>query len=260
MESSPLPISYTKIAIGLGFALFGGLYTFYYYFKSQTNKYSKYIDDYLHEISTMLCNSNGNFDECVLCHINYVKNEIINHLRNKSHNNQIDVKRRSSLMNEQEYNQLLKETNTINNSYQIEAIEYIKSTLEPFDISSSLNYLLLIQDKLIDLPQNKNFEKLIQYPSIELPQRLTNEQIDDSFFFASVNQIEYDKLLSKYYEAKKSNEEIQLAIQLQLFKQRFKDEFYNKYGYNCKYITDLVLNKDGLNAKKLSVLINKVTY
>lgn len=260
MESPLSSLSVSKIAIGIGFALFGGLYTYYHYFKTNSNKYSQYITDYLREIKLMISNANGNINEVILCHINYIKNEIVVHIRNIINHSSIDERRRSSLPNTAEYNVIYKETDTINDSYLIETIEYIKASLEPFDISDSLNYLLLTNDNLINLPQNKQFTKLIPYPLIDLPQGLTDEQIDDSFFFASVNQIDYDKLLEKYYADSNSNEEIKSAIQLRLFKQKFKDEFHMRYGYDCKYLPDLIINKDGLNAKKLIILINKVTF
>ena len=263
-----------KYLVGAGIFIGGMSYIYYTFlkgkfpfslslsFKSEKNSSNDFINIYLEkiksEISLLYDQDNWIKNQKILCHINYLVDEIIydikfNQKQNINYENDNDLR-------------LFIYQNIINKYFEK-------------DFSDMLPY---INDKLILLPENKNFIPLQRHDEsyiIKIIQKIDKQKIEDSFFFASIKQIELDKLLNSIFDNDKNNNNIVNYIQVNKineivnsdkfkdilkFKQKFKKEFFEKYQFDCRYLFDIYYyfhnNTKESNKEDIHLLINKVIY
>ena len=260
-----------KYLVGAGIFIGGMSYIYYTFlkgkfpfslsFKREQNSSNDFINIYLEkiklQISSLYDKDNWMYNQKILCHINYLVNEIV-----------YDIK----------CNQ--KETINCENDNDLKIFIYqniINKYLEK-DFSDILPY---INDNLILLPENKTFWPLQRHDEsyfIKILQKIDKHKIEDSFYFASIKQIELDKLLNNIFANDKNNNNNVNNIQVKIneivnsdkfkdiikFKQKFKKEFIEKYQFDCRYLFDIYYyfhnNKKELNKEDIHLLINKVIY
>ena len=134
-----------------------------------------------------------------------------------------------------------------------------------------------INDNLILLPMNKDFIPLQRHDEsfiIKILKENDEQKIEDSFFFASVKQIELDKLLNNIFdyenvgEIGNKNEVINSAKfnEIIKFKKAFKKEFFERYNFDSRFLIDVYFylhnkKEDAYSNKEdIQLLINKVIY
>lgn len=260
-----------KYIIGAGFVIGGMSYIYYNFlggklpsylsnylsYKKESKSSNDFINIYLEKIKSKISllydKNNWIYNQKILCHINYLVNEII-----------YDIKHNENGENKFENDNDLKlfiYQNIINKYFKKDLTQMI-----PF-----------INDNLILLPENKDFVPLQRHDEsyILLILKENDEQkIEDSFFFASVKQIELDKLLNNIFDYDNNednfnnkNEIINSSKfnEIIKFKQAFKKEFLERYNYDSKYLTDVYYylhnNKKNDNSKEdIYLLINKIVY
>lgn len=223
-----------KYILGAGLVIGGASYIYYnylherikYYFSSYSNNSSPssssltintYTNMYLEKLKlkiNLLYEKNSKtwlIDQSILCHINYLIKEIISNLFPK---------------------------NTNNKGFGENKKYIIKNVIEKYFGENFSDIEPFLNDNLIFLPVNQKFLPLIRHDEEQIKKILESndkQTIEDSFFFASVNQIELDKKLEKienFYEKNKFEE-------LLKFKENFQIEFVNRYKYDSKYLLDV---------------------
>ena len=134
-----------------------------------------------------------------------------------------------------------------------------------------------INDNLILLPVNKDFIPLQRHDEAFINKILKEndeQKIEDSFFFASVKQIELDKLLNNIFdyenvgEIGNKNEVINSTKfnEVIKFKKAFKKEFFERYNFDSRFLIDVYFylhnkKEDAYSNKEdIQLLINKVIY
>jgi len=258
-----------KYIIGAGFVIGGMSYVYYNFLKGKFPFYfpakaeNKCSDDFINlylekiksKISLLHDKSNWTSDQKILCHINYLVNEIIYDIKQKNiKNDQINFDNDDDI-------RLFVYTNIINKYLGQDLTEMI-----PF-----------INDNLILLPVNKDFIPLQRHDE-SIINKILNEndeqKIEDSFFFASVKQIELDKLLNNIFdyenvgEIGNKNEVInsEKFNEIIKFKKAFKKEFFERYNFDSRYLIEVYTylhNKKEetySNKEDIQLLINKVIY
>ena len=258
-----------KYIIGAGFVIGGMSYIYYNFLKGKFPFYfpvkaeNKYSDDFINlyleniksKISLLHDKSNWTSDQKILCHINYLVNEIIYDIKQKNHKNvQINFNNDDDI-------RLFVFNNIINKYLGQDLTEMI-----PF-----------INDNLILLPVNKDFIPLQRHDEAFINKILKEndeQKIEDSFFFASVKQIELDKLLNNIFdyenvgEIGNKNEVINSAKfnEIIKFKKAFKKEFFERYNFDSRFLIDVYFylhnkKEDAYSNKEdIQLLINKVIY
>lgn len=232
-----------KYVIGAGLVIGGMSYIYYnfikgtssFFFKNAKNKIylSNYINLYLEKlkskINSLYPNNNWTDDIKILCHINYIVNEI--NIETKNSLNNLDDK-------------------------EVKLFIY-KNIINIFFEKDLTDLIPFINDNLIFLPENKNFKPLIKHEDItEITSKNDEQKIEDCFFFASAKQLELDKLL----ENEKFNEAIK-------FKKVFKIDFIQRYEFDPRFLIDVYeyfhsTNKNSAenSVEDMSLLINKICY
>ena len=237
-----------------------GKFSFYLSFDNEKKSSNDFISMYLDKIKSqisLLYDKDKEvwiYNKKILCHINYLVNEII-----------YDIK----------FNQ--KENINYENDNDLKIFIYQNIINKYFekDLSDVLPY---ITDKLILLPENKDFLPLYRHDESYISKILKEndeQKIEDSFFFASVKQIELDKLLNNIFnnDNKYNNKEIDKINEIintdkfkdvLKFKQKFKKEFYERYQFDCRYLFDVydyLYNEKKVSKKEdIQLLINKIIY
>ena len=256
-----------KYIVGAGFVLGGigyiyynfleGKIPFYLPFKKDKNNSNDFINIYLEKIKSKIESlydkNNWISNQKILCHINYLVNEIIYDIKNqqnsqKKFENDNDIK-------------IFVYQNIIN--------KYLEKDLT--------NFIPFINDNLILLPENKDFIPLQRHDESYINKILEEndeQKIEDSFFFASVKQIELDKLLNNIFDYD-NNDEIndkneiinsEKFNEIIKFKKSFKKEFLERYGFDSKYLMDVYYylhnkkNDNSSNKEDIQLLINKIIY
>lgn len=262
-----------KYIIGAGFVIGGMSYIYYNYIrgkfsfsffscnkKNENKTFNNFINIYLEKIKSKISllpnKTNWIYNKKILCHINYLVNEIIYDIK---HNNNIK--------------------NNFQNDYELKLFIYQNIMSKYFEIDFT-DMIPFINDNLILLPDNKDFIPLERHDESnikEIMKENDEQKIEDSFFFASVKQIELDKLLSNIFDYE-NNEEMNNTNnkivnsdkfhEIIKFKQSFKKEFIERYNFDSKYLMDVYYylhnKKNGestLNSKEdIYLLINKIVY
>lgn len=251
--------TFTKILIGSAFVVGGGIYLYYSFIKKNEgskNPVSDYVENYIEKIKEMIQNDQKwQYNIEILCHLNYVIEEVTESLLQLNESKIIN-ERIHKVNNEKEWEKMAIEYIEIKKKMKKKVInEYIINLfgIDVENVSSALNF------KLKNFEQNKNFTKLINFDENEvddLMSKINGKIIDDCVFFASVKQIEYDKLIQqKMFNINESD-----IRDIELFELKIKDEFMDKFGFPSKYLYELLLKKEGDKGEKMILLINRVIY
>ena len=262
-----------KYIIGAGFVIGGMSYIYYnyirgrfsfctFYKKNESKTFNDYINIYLEKIKSkilLLSNKkNWIYDQKILCHINYLVNEIMCNIKHNNNN----------------YSQ-----NKFKNDNELKLFIY-QNIINKYFEKDLTDMIPFINDILILLPENKNFIPLERHDESDILGILKEndeQKIEDSFFFASVKQIELDKLLNNIYDYE-NNEQINIIKNKNInsdkfhdiikFKQAFKKDFMERYHFDSKYLMDVynyLHNKKNCestlnNKEDIYLLINKIVY
>ena len=258
-----------KYIIGAGFVIGGMSYVYYNFLKGKfpfyfpAKKENKCSDDFINlylekiksKISLLYDKKSWTSDQKILCHINYLVNEIIYDIKqNNNKNAQINF----------------------NNDDDIKLFVY-NNIINKYLGQDLTDMIPFINDNLILLPVNKDFIPLQRHDEDFINKILKDndeQKIEDSFFFASVKQIELDKLLNNIFdyenvgEIENKNEVINSAKfnEIIKFKKAFKKEFFERYNFDSRFLIDVYFylhnKKEEANSNKedIQLLINKVIY
>ena len=257
-----------KYIVGAGFVIGGMSYIYYNFlegkipfylpYKKEKKSSNDFVNIYLEKIKskiTLLYDKNNWIsNQKILCHINYLVNEII------------------YIIKHQQNDQKKFETD---NDIKIFIYQNIINKYLEKDLTDIIPY---INDNLILLPENKDFIPLQRHDEIYIIKILEEndkQKIEDSFFFASVKQIELDKLLNNIFNYD-NNEEISYKNEIFnfekfkeiiKFKKLFKKEFLKRYGFDSRYLMDVYYylhnkknNNSSSNKEDIQLLINKIIY
>ena len=248
-----------KTLIGSAFAIGGGLYLYFSLFKGDDNNQkiiTDYIREYIKEIKERIeKDKNWKYNMEILCHLNYIIDEIVNNEIKVNHSHLLK-ERLNSFDDHDKYIQSL--TNYKEQFKIIKKKVMEKVIKQDFDIDID-NISAIMNIKLKNTPQNKSFHKYIPYDSSEyedIIKEKDNKELDDCFFFASVNQVNYDKLV----ESKINSFNELDTEELEDFTYKFKDDFMIRYGFDCKYLNEIMVKKEGDRAIQLNLLINRVIF
>jgi hypothetical protein len=258
-----------KYIIGAGFVIGGMSYVYYNFLKGKfpfyfsAKKENKCSDDFINlylekiksKISLLYDKKSWTSDQKILCHINYLVNEIIYDIKqNNNKNAQINF----------------------NNDDDIKLFVY-NNIINKYLGQDLTDMIPFINDNLILLPVNKDFIPLQRHDENFINKILKDndeQKIEDSFFFASVKQIELDKLLNNIFdyenvgEIGNKNEVINSAKfnEIIKFKKAFKKEFLERYNFDSRFLIDVYFylhnkKEDAYSNKEdIQLLINKVIY
>jgi hypothetical protein len=258
-----------KYIIRVGFVIGGMSYVYYNFLKGKfpfyfpAKKENKCSDDFINlylekiksKISLLYDKKGWTSDQKILCHINYLVNEIIYDIKqNNNKNAQINF----------------------NNDDDIKLFVY-NNIINKYLGQDLTDMIPFINDNLILLPVNKDFIPLQRHDENFINKILKDndeQKIEDSFFFASVKQIELDKLLNNIFdyenvgEIGNKNEVINSAKfnEIIKFKKAFKKEFFERYNFDSRFLIDVYFylhNKKEeaySNKEDIQLLINKVIY
>ena len=250
-----------KYFLGFSFVIGSLSYIYYTYFsKDKNEKYlNEYIDKYLESLKSYISqfsNELWKYNTNLLCHLNFIINEILSKVKEIEYP-LLDKNRIKIFENEKEWKEQIKKDN--------EQMNFIKNEIITKLIPKILNIetkdiIPILNDKLILLKENEKFCKLIPYEENiinSIIEKIDEQKIEDSFFFASVKQIELNKLV----EQKFSNiENLNNLSEIEDFKNKFKDEFIYRYGFNCKFLPEIMIKKNGDKGVSFNLLINKIIY
>ena len=251
--------TFAKILVGSAFLVGGGIYLYNSFIKKNEgpkNQISDFVENYIEKIKEMIHkDQNWQYNLEILCHLNFIIDEVTESLLQVNENKIIN-ERIHKVNDENEWEKMAIEYIEIKKKMKKKVIdEYIINLFEidVANVSSALNF------KLKNFDQNKNFTKLFKYDENEIEDvinKINDKLIDDCIFFASVKQIEYDKFIQqKMYSFNESD-----IRDIEIFELKIKDEFMNKFGFEPKYLYELLLKKEGDNAEKMILLINRVIY
>ena len=271
MEDNETLIKIAKIFFGSLFAVGTGYYIYKSFLSSPSPKsvFLEYIDDYitsLKEQVSFITTSNSNSisiapssEMKVLAHVNFILEELILNELTEKHSEIIHQKR-NTINNEAQYVEQCKKYFKLKQSIKQCVLASFQQNYN-FEINDSSKVFL--NSNLINLNENKNFTKLIPFPESlyqDILNKHSKDEINDAFFFASCKQIEYDKLINESMNEINTSS-IENDTLPEMFKEKFKDMFFIKYKFDCKYLPELVKEIEGKQqGDKLNCLINRIVF
>ena len=250
-----------KYFLGFTFVVGGLSYLYYTYFtKDNFEKYiNEYINKYLLSLKSYISqfsNDLWKYNTTLLCHLNFIINEIVSKVKEIDYPN-LDNNRIKIFDKENEWKEQIKKDNKIFNLIKKDIIIKMISNIINIEIS---DLIPILNDNLILLKDNEKFSKLIPYDDDIINYIIENKEekkIEEAFFFASVKQIELNKLLEKKFS---DIENINNFSEIEDFKLKFKDEFLYRYEFNCKFLPEIMIKKNGEKGVSFNLLINKIIY
>ena len=250
-----------KYFLGFTFVVGGLSYLYYTYFSKDNNE--KYINEYINKYLLSLksyisqfSNDLWKYNTTLLCHLNFIINEIVSKVKEIDYPN-LDNNRIKIFDKENEWKEQIKKDNKIFNLIKKDIINKIISNILNIEIN---DLIPILNDNLILLKDNEKFSKLIPYDDDIINYIIENKEekkIEEAFFFASVKQIELNKLLEKKFS---DIENINNFSEIEDFKLKFKDEFLYRYEFNCKFLPEIMIKKNGEKGVSFNLLINKIIY
>ena len=250
-----------KYFLGFTFVVGGLSYLYYTYFtKDNFEKYiNEYINKYLLSLKSYISqfsNDLWKYNTTLLCHLNFIINEIASKVKEIDYpyldNNRIKI-----FEKEKEWKEQIKKDNKLFNLIKKDIIIKMISNIINIEIS---DLIPILNDNLILLKDNEKFSKLIPYDDDIINYIIESKDektIEEAFFFASVKQVELNKLLEKKFS---NIENINNFSEIEEFKFKFKDEFIYRYGFDCKFLPEIMLKKNGDKGVSFNLLINKIIY
>ena len=250
-----------KYFLGFTFVVGGLSYLYYTYFSKDNNE--KYINEYINKYLLSLksyisqfSNDLWKYNTTLLCHLNFIINEIVSKVKEIDYpyldNNRIKI-----FEKENEWKEQIKKDNKLFNLIKKDIIIKMISNIINIEIS---DLIPILNDNLILLKDNEKFSKLIPYDDDIINYIIESKDektIEEAFFFASVKQVELNKLLEKKFS---NIENINNFSEIEEFKFKFKDEFIYRYGFDCKFLPEIMLKKNGDKGVSFNLLINKIIY
>ena len=250
-----------KYFLGFTFVVGGLSYLYYTYFSKDNNE--KYINEYINKYLLSLksyisqfSNDLWKYNTTLLCHLNFIINEIVSKVKEIDYpyldNNRIKI-----FEKEKEWKEQIKKDNKLFNLIKKDIIIKMISNIINIEIS---DLIPILNDNLIFLKDNEKFSKLIPYDDDIINYIIESKdekKIEEAFFFASVKQVELNKLLEKKFS---NIENINNFSEIEEFKFKFKDEFIYRYGFDCKFLPEIMLKKNGDKGVSFNLLINKIIY
>ena len=250
-----------KYFLGFTFVVGGLSYLYYTYFSKDNNE--KYINEYINKYLLSLksyisqfSNDLWKYNTTLLCHLNFIINEIASKVKEIDYpyldNNRIKI-----FEKEKEWKEQIKKDNKLFNLIKKDIIIKMISNIINIEIS---DLIPILNDNLILLKDNEKFSKLIPYDDDIINYIIESKDektIEEAFFFASVKQVELNKLLEKKFS---NIENINNFSEIEEFKFKFKDEFIYRYGFDCKFLPEIMLKKNGDKGVSFNLLINKIIY
>lgn len=176
-----------------------------------------YLEKIKLKISLLYDQNSWTSDQSILCHINYLIKEIVS----------------SDIYS----NEMINENLT---SEKEKKIYLLKNLFEKFFNKKLTDLEPFINDSLIFLPENQKFIPLQRHDEEVINKIIASndeQTIEDSYFFASVKQIELEKRLEKIFEIENKNQES--FNEVLKFKENFREEFLNRYKYEARYLMDV---------------------